>query len=123
MNSITEKIKAHIKIGTVLPKPKAKSEFHFLGWCISGNEEAISYSIPNHKDPQNPYKKYIRKSELEKSYGEFVKNGYISRQWFKVELSKLAKKAPCSFTTIGGILVLLGEATYEQKLARYVKND
>ena len=119
MNSIVEKIKAKVQIGTVLPKPMAKSEFYFTGWCISNNEEAISYSIPNHKNPSKPHKKYIRISELAKAYDEFNKNGCITRKWFNTELSKLANEGSCSFTTIGGLLILLGEANYES--AQYNK--
>ncbi|MBK9579100.1 MAG: hypothetical protein IPO40_18690 [Fibrobacteres bacterium] len=116
---VIERIRSNVLPGTVIPKPKAKSDFIFLGWTSSGSESAISYSIPNRKDPAKPYRKYVRESEIILAYEEFVKAGEFTRGWLNTHLPKLAKEGSCSFTTIGGLLCLLGEARYEY--ARYCK--
>lgn len=121
MNEISHKIKEKIHNGAILPKPRAKGDFVFLGWCESNGEEAIAYSIPSHKTPHRPFKKRIRVSELNKAYLEFQSSGELTREWFNTKLPKLAKEGACSFTTIGGLLILLGEAEYTS--GKYSKMD
>lgn len=108
---LIENIRA-LREGTIIPKPKAKSEFKIKAWGTRRGEPALVYLIPNHTNPQSPYEKGVTVSEFERAYFEFVINGYLTRKWFNLTLAECAKEGPCNYTTIGGIFELLGMVRY-----------
>ena len=111
---IIDKIRALVTPDTVIPKPKARDEFIVKGWGTRRSEEALIYRIPNRKDPQRPYEKGITVSEFKTAYDQLVTTGRFTKKWFDVNLPGCAKEGSCNFTTIGGILGLVQEASYSR---------
>lgn len=101
-----------LKQGTVIPKPDATAEFKIKGWGVRRGEQALIYSIPNHRSPTKNLEKGITVSEFELCYVEIMSSKLLTRAWFNSNLSRCAKEGSCNFTTIGGILQLLGLAQY-----------
>lgn len=101
--------------GTVIPKPAARGDYRVKGVGMRRGERALIYSVPNHKNPQKPYEKGITCGEFERAYDELVASGELTRQWFNQHLPECSAEGGCNFTTIGGLLVLLGEAVYEKQ--------
>jgi hypothetical protein len=121
MRTILEKIESDIKPGTIIPKPEAKADFIVKEvWGFRRGEHALIYTIPNHKTPTKPYQKGITVSEWVRAFEHLTDAGDFSRAWFKRSMPKCAEEGGCNFTTIGGIFVLLGHATYER--ATYRRN-
>lgn len=111
-----------IASGTVIPKIEAKSDFIIKGWGNRRGEEALIYTIPNHKEPSRPYEKGITASEWMRAYQQLKNYGEFSRDWFDKNMPECAKEGACNFTTIGGIFQLLGIAVYHKRGA-YVDYD
>lgn len=76
-------------------------------------EPALIYTIPNNRNPQKPYEKGITATEFERAREELVRSGQLTRPWFLERLPRCIDEGECNFTTLGGLLVLLGEAVYE----------
>ena len=115
MAAILAKIERLMKPGDVIPKPQAKGDFIFKGWGKRRGEDAFIYTIPNHKTPTKPYEKGITDSEWEQAAEHLVRSGDFSRSWFERSMPACAKEGGCNFTTIGGVLELLGYAAYESR--------
>ncbi len=111
---IIQELKEKILPGTVIPKPLNRAEFYVKRWGVRRNEEALIYTIPNHKDPSKPYEKGVTISEWEKAYAHILGGGCFDRAWFNEHLPLSAKQDPCNFTTIGGIFQLLNLVDYER---------
>lgn len=110
--SIVSRIRAEITEGRCIPKPQAEP-YRIKGWGRRRNEPALVYFIPNRTNTASPpYEKGITETEFEKAYSRLCETGEFTRQWFEKELDKCAKEGGCNFTTIGGIFVLLDEASY-----------
>jgi hypothetical protein len=110
MDSILPKLR-RLSPGTVIPKPEAHGEFKVKGWGKRDGETALIYLIPNHKAFQKPYEKGITAGEWEQAHCQLLTTGELTREWFNVHMLRCAKES-CNFTTIGGILSLLGLAEY-----------
>jgi hypothetical protein len=111
---LLERILSEIKPNTVIPKPAARGDFRIKGVGHRRGEPALIYTIPNHNAPNRPYEKGINASELDAAYRELIRTGRLTRAWFDQYLKSCASEGPCNFTTIGGLLVLLGEAEYAE---------
>jgi len=109
---IVDKIKANIPPMTIIPKPKAKSDFIVKGWGKRREENALIYKIPNNKNPKRPYEKGITESEWTLAYNQLKKTGDFTRDWFNENLPACAKEGSCNFTKIGGIFEKLELAKY-----------
>ena len=109
---IIDRIRPLVHPGTVIPKPEAKAPFRVKGWGMRRGEEALVYTIPNHRDPSRPYEKGVTVSELEQCYEQLNRSGRLTRTWFDGHLARCASEGSCNFTTVGGVFVLLGEAEY-----------
>ena len=112
--SIVDRIRAEIPDDEHIPKPNTES-YKIKGWGRRRNEPALVYLIPNHSNPAYPYEKGITETEFEKAYNQLHKTGEFTRPWFNQALAECAKEGGCSFTTIGGIFCLLGEASYSER--------
>lgn len=109
---IVEIIKKEISPGVEIPKPNPNGRFLVKGWGRRREEDALVYTIPNHKNPTKPYEKGITASEFETAYKQLRASGELTRHWFDVHLPSCAKEGSCNFTTVGGIFDVLGEAKY-----------
>lgn len=108
---IADRIRESIVSGTVIPKPEAEANVVKV-WGKRRGETALVYCIPNHGNPSKPHEKGVTESEFEKAFSELKDSGEFTRAWFNKHLPNCAKEGACNYTTIGGIFVLLGEATY-----------
>lgn len=112
---VIEMIRARVPPGTQIPKPQAKAGFFVKGWGTRRGEDALIYTIPNHKSPTEPKEKGITVSEFEKAFAQLKSSGHLTRSWFNSELSRCADEGDCNFTTIGGVFELLGLARYASR--------
>ena len=103
-----------LPVGTEIPKPEAKASFSVKGPGKRRGEEAIVYTIPSHTRA-NPYQKGINRSEFVAAARRLRVAGEFTREWFNEHLPACAKEGGCNFTTIGGLLELLGEAQYAER--------
>lgn len=100
------------KPGTEIPKPRARSPFTVKGEGRRRGERALIYRIPNHARPAAPREKGITASELDRARDELLESGHLTLSWFNEQLPGCAREGACNVTTVGGLLVLLGEAEY-----------
>ncbi|MCK4257918.1 MAG: hypothetical protein KAX49_03015 [Halanaerobiales bacterium] len=114
IENLDAKLDKLVEKNMVIPKPKTNEQF-IKGWGMRRGEKAIIYYIPNHKNKNKPNQKGITLSEIRQSYKQLIETGELTRKWFGKNLSECAKEGGCNFTTIGGILTLLGVAAYEDK--------
>lgn len=108
--SIVSRIRAEVTEGRCVPKPQAEP-YRIKGWGRRRNEPALVYFIPNRSNSAYPHEKGITETEFKKAYSRLCETGEFTRQWFNQALAKCAKEGDCNFTTIGGIFVLLDEAS------------
>ena len=101
--------------GTEIPKPAAHAPFKIKGEGIIRGERAIMYSIPNRKNPARPSQKGVTASQLEKAYHQLLRSGVLTRDWWNNHVRYSAGEGGCNFTTVGGLLQLLGEAEYVKR--------
>ena len=109
---LEDRAREAIAPGAVIPKPQAKGDFVVKGWGKRRGEHALIYRIQNHRRPEKPYEKGITVSEFDKAFSELKRSGEFTRSWFEQNLPECAKEGGCNFTSIGGIFILLKEATY-----------
>jgi hypothetical protein len=101
--------------GTVIPKPAARRPFRVTGDGVRRGQRALIYSIPNHTDRRRPYQKGVTWQELERAHAQLRRTGELTTEWFRRNLAACYDEGSCNFTTIGGLLQLLGEAVYERR--------
>ena len=101
--------------GTVIPKPEAQGDFTVKGWGKRSGETALIYFIPNHNDPHKPHQKGITVGEWEQAYRQLLTTGEFTREWFNAQMPRCSMEGGCNFTTIGGILSLIGLADYSNR--------
>jgi len=104
-----------IQPGTIIPKPAAHGDFSVKGWGRRADQDALVYLIPNHTNPSKPYEKGITLAEWVASYDYLIEKGEITRKWFDRSLTRCSSEGGCNFTTMGGILCLLGIERYAQR--------
>ena len=110
MSAVIDRIETECPPRTVIPKPDTDREYRVLGWGVRRGERALVYTIPNRRNPLRPYTKGVTISDWEQAYGQLMSNGSLEYSWFRSKMAACCKSAPCNFTTIGGVFVLLGIA-------------
>ena len=98
-----------------IPKPETDNEFRILRVGRRRNQTAIIYSIPSHTNENSHYEKGITYSEFSRVLDELSTSGYVTRSWFYNNLPECAKEGSCNFTSLCGILELLGYCKYSEK--------
>ena len=109
---IANRIRRVAPPGTEIPKPAARKPFRVKGWGQRRGEEALIYTIPNHREPRSPHEKGVTAGELDAAYAQLRSTGELTHRWFAKHLPKCAAEGSCNFTTIGGLFELLGVASY-----------
>jgi len=109
-------------VGTVIPKPEAKSDRTKRRGKRRGRP-AIIYTIPNQRNADRPFEKGVNDLELQRAYDELLASGQFTRQWFNENLPLCRDEGGCNFTTIGGLFTLLGEAYYARPGTYKRKSD
>jgi len=110
---LDNRIRAAAPPGTVIPKPYARGPFRVKGDGMRRRQPALIYTIPNHRYPRQPHEKGVTYAELQAAYAELCDTGHLTLDWFRRALPKSYAEGSCNFTTIGGLLTLLGEAAYQ----------
>ena len=101
---IVAAIKEHVKPGTPIKRPR--STCVVKSWGKRRGEPALIYTMKGGGG------KGITESEWRCAFEQLQREGELTRPWFNDALAECRKGEPCNFTTIGGVLVLLGVATY-----------
>lgn len=112
---LKEKLQNLVDAKSKIPKPETDNEFRILRLGKRRREIAVIYSIPNHKEPSSHYEKGITYSEFLQVLNELSETGFVTRSWFNKNLSECAKEGSCNFTSLCGILELLGYCKYSEK--------
>ena len=100
--------------GTEIPKPAARSPFRIVGTGKRRGLPALIYEIPNRRS-DNKLRKGINQAEFDQGLRQLEEKGQITRDWFNKELARCAREGGCNYTTLGGILVAFGMASYDGK--------
>lgn len=103
-NVSTEDIIKSINKGTMIQKPK-KGETEIL----KVTNEHFYYRIGSKNS------KKVSLEEISWALEKLKNDGYFKRAEYEKAFTKISKSNPCNFTSIGGVLVTLGYATYEEK--------
>ena len=101
---IVAAIKELVKPGTQITKPR--STCVVIGWRRRRGEDALIYKMGRGSE------KGIAESEWVHAFEQLQRAGELTGYWFKDALVGCCKEGKCNFTTIGGVFVLLGFATY-----------
>lgn len=51
----------------------------------------------------------------EQAHRQLINTGEFTKEWFDGHMPRCAAEGSCNFTTIGGVLTLLGVAVYESR--------
>lgn len=109
---ILSRIKRVVTPGTRIPKPQSPRTYVVKGWGNSRGEEALVYQLPAKLGTKRRSEKRIRASAFEDAYKVLKSQGEITHGWFAQQYPDLEADGACNFTTLGGVLELLGEAEY-----------
>lgn len=100
--------------GTVIPKPSADLPFVVEGRGIRRGSSALIYKVPSRRGGPG-WSKGITDDEFSAAYQEFQASGKFTRAWAKTHLAPCLREGSCNFTSLGGILELLGLAHYSSR--------
>jgi hypothetical protein len=109
--------------GTVIPKPEARSEIRIKGWGKRRGEKAPIYFIPKNSrngdypsrgEAQGSYQQGVTSGEWEQAFRQLHATGSFTHKWFVARMPRCADEGSCNFTTIGGLLSLLGLAACDR---------
>ena len=98
-------IRKAMPAGTRIPKPKSDTCV-VKGWGRRRGEPALIVTI------RGRHEKGIAQSEWVAAGEQLRRTGEFTRPWFNKELVDCEREGGCNFTTIGGVFVQLGIATY-----------
>ena len=96
------------KNNTLIPKPNTSARILKIAVAnIHGEEkDSFYYSIGSSSIKAVPF------DTLYAAYQRLTETGTFSRAWYKETFPVEVADCPCNFTTIGGVLVVLGFAEY-----------
>jgi len=109
---ILQRIRAAAKPATQIPKPQSTDIYTVVGWGQSRGEKALVYRLPTKSGTKKASEKRITESAFVAGFEVLQKSGELTREWFKRNFPALERDGGCNFTTLGGILELIGEAQY-----------
>lgn len=69
-----------LKPGTIILKPKAIADFRTKGWGKRRGEVALTYWVPNHKNPAKPLVKGITVLEFSRAYEQILASAQFTRK-------------------------------------------
>lgn len=100
-------------MGTPIPKPNSSDSSKVYRWGQRRGEKALVYTMPNHSKPERPHKKGVTVSEFRQAHDRIATTGEFTRAWFNERMPDCSKEGACNYTTIGGVLQIVGVAKYE----------
>jgi hypothetical protein len=112
---VIDRILNELPPGTVIPKPSAERLFTMTGEGTVRGEGGVFYTIPNRKNPNKLRQKGIAGSQLEKAFRHLQQTGKLTKKWWNENVRHSDNEGGCNFTTVGGLLALLGEAEYSER--------
>ena len=115
MDEIIDRLEAEVAPGRLIPKPETDRKYRVKGWGRRRGERALIYFIPNREDESKPHQKGVTVSEWKRASEQLVSTGELRHSWFKSALPECHGEGSCNFTTIGGVLVLLGLAVRHER--------
>jgi hypothetical protein len=99
---------AEIPQGTQIPKPSSTRNYTLKEVGVRGDARVVAFSIPRKNGKRET--KLITEEQLEKAYSHFKATGSIDKAWWKANVSLKEDEGGCTFTSFGGLLIVLGEA-------------
>lgn len=106
-----------------IPKPNTDNPFTILRFGQRRKQTAVIYAIPCHTGKKPHYEKGITLAEFAHVLRALDENGSVTLSWFKEHLPDCVKEGSCNYTSLCGILELLGYCTYSPSERCYVKTD
>ncbi|MCI6952658.1 MAG: hypothetical protein MR839_01975 [Spirochaetia bacterium] len=96
------------KNNTLIPKPNTSARILKIAVAnIHGEEkDSFYYLIGSSRTKAVPF------DTLYAAYQRLTETGTFSRAWYRETFPAEARSRPCNFSTIGGVLVVLGFAEY-----------
>ncbi len=108
MTVLVSEIKSKLPIGTRIPRPRKDTVI--IDYRYIKGVECLSYRIGSDDEGQ------LTKMDFDIAYSKLMNQSSITRDWFYATRNT----KPCDYTTLGGIFILLGIATYIGK-GTYIK--
>ena len=96
----------------VVPKPQSPETYRLVSIGESRGARALVYELPKRPGSKSVSTKRIPLSAIEECASRLLETGSLTRTWFVEHYPKLEKDGTCNFTTVGGVLQLLGLARY-----------
>ena len=110
MTDIVECIRSVVGSGSVVHETRNGVRYRIKGWGQRRGEAALVYSIPS-RTRRNGTEKGVTASEIRLAHSRLVNAGRLCRRWFVASLPDCQKEGGCNFYALGGLFVLLGEAS------------
>lgn len=112
MNDIKRDVEKLVAQRAKIPKPLSSATYLLVRMGESRGERAVVYQLPVRPGSKRASTKRIPFSAIETSARQLLAAGLLTRRWFASRFPKLEADGTCNFTTVGGILELLGYARY-----------
>ena len=112
MNNIQHRVEQLVREQAVVPKPLSSGTCRLLRIGESRGARALVYELPKRPESKRASTKRIPLSVFEECADRLSDTGSFTRTWFAEHYPKLESDGTCNFTTVGGILQLLGLALY-----------
>ena len=108
---IIEWIRIRVPNGTAIYETKNHVKYRTKCWGMRRGETAFVYLIPSRTPCRLPYEKGVTVTEIRMAYYQLVNVGRFNSMWFKERLIACHAEGACNFHAIGGLFVVLGEAS------------
>lgn len=112
MNNIQREVERLVQQHAVVPKPQSSETYRLLRVGESRGERAVVYELPKRPKSKRASTKRIPLSAFEKCARQLSATRSLTRKWFADQYPELEVDGTCNFTTLGGVLELLGLARY-----------
>lgn len=118
---LENELKQLVQKNSIIPKPHTNNPFRVLRIGRRRNQTAIIYSIPCHTGKKSHYEKGVTYSDFAKVLQGLEKNGFVTLSWFAENLPDCVKEGSCNYTSLCGMLELLGYCKYSPSERCYIK--
>ena len=114
MNKIQQHVERLVRAKAIVPKPQSTETYRLVRIGKSRGARALIYELPKRPESKRVSTKRIPLSVFEECANQLSGTGSLTRTWFIDHYPKLESDGTCNFTTVGGVLQLLGLALYSR---------
>ncbi len=112
MNKIQQHVERLVREKAIVPKPQSTETYRLVRIGKSRGARALVYELPKRPESKRVSTKRIPLPVIEECAHRLFCTGSIKRTWFAEHYPQLESDGTCNFTTVGGVLQLLGLARY-----------